>query len=67
MIGQESISVGLLVLYIGSFVVTLAVNRINKLIGEKVQLISTGKSGPGIYLIINIEMCMQDMCTFKVS
>lgn len=49
MIGQKSILVGLLVLYIGSFVATLAVNRVNKLIGEKVQLISTGKSGPGIY------------------
>ena len=33
---QESISIGPLVLYIGSFIATLAVKKVNKLIGEKV-------------------------------
>ena len=33
---QESVSIGPLVLYIGSFIATLAAKRVNKLIGEKV-------------------------------
>ena len=34
---QTSISVGPLILYIGSFIATIAVKRINKIVGEKVS------------------------------